>query len=197
MKKFFKEYSYNIFRLFLNQFAIALFGIALAFACGRAENMTLRLWTSIFAVLFYLFLLYASMWEVGAKDGIRARARGEKYCLWRGFVMSLCANGLNILLALCILPGAFVDGAVKGFSSACQLIALLLEGMYLGLLATPVMGAPLNTYPWMYFVIVLPAVLVTGGAYILGLHDWHATNILIPKNKDVKNNGRPERKKNK
>ena len=157
--------------------------------------MTLRLWTSIFAVLFYLFLLYASMWEVGAKDGIRARAKGEKYGLWRGFAMSACANALNILLALCILPGAFVEGAVKGFSATCQLIALLAEGMYLGILATPVMGAPLNTYPWMYFVIILPAVLVTGAAYILGCYDLHATNILIQKNKDVKNNGRPERKK--
>ena len=35
------------------------------------------------------------------------------------------------------------------------------------------------------------AVVVSGIAYVLGSYNLHATNILIPKNKDVKNNGRP------
>ena len=43
-----------------------------------------------------------------------------------------------------------------------------------------------------YFVITLPAILVSGLAYITGSSNLHATNILIPKNKDVKNNGRPK-----
>jgi hypothetical protein len=43
-----------------------------------------------------------------------------------------------------------------------------------------------------YFLIVLPAILVAGVAYILGSYNLHFTNILIAKNKDVKNNGRPE-----
>jgi len=33
---------------------------------------------------------------------------------------------------------------------------------------------------------------VCGFAYILGSYQLHATNLLIAKNKDVKNNGRPE-----
>ena len=37
MKDFFKKYSYTIFKLFLNQFAIALFGVGLAFATTKAD----------------------------------------------------------------------------------------------------------------------------------------------------------------
>ena len=57
MKAFFTRYASVIGRLFLNQFAIALFGIALAFACGRAGNLTLQRLYSAGAVHCYLFLL--------------------------------------------------------------------------------------------------------------------------------------------
>lgn len=191
MKAFFSKYGYNIFKLFLNQFAIALFGIALAVACGKAQNNTLQWVTSVFAVLFYLFLEYAAMWELGAKDGISAVARKTSPKLWRGAVISLCANVLNILLAILILPGAIAPGTkAQGFSSVVSVIALMIEGMYTGILAQPFRGLSLNQYAWVYFAIIVPAVLVSAGAYILGSYDLHLTNILIPKNKDVKDNGR-------
>ena len=190
MTSFLKKYSYIIVKLFLNQFAIALFGMALALACGKAGNNGLLVVTGIASVIFYLFLQYAVMWEVGAKDGISAVARKTSRGLWRGFVIALCANALNLLLALIILPRAF--GVAATASSVAQLIALVLQGMYMGLLAQPVGGAQLNTYVWPYFVIVIPAIVVAGVAYILGSYNLHATNILIPKNPDVKNNGRSE-----
>ena len=56
---FFKKYSYIIVKLFLNQFAISLFGIGLAFASSYSKNNTLLLVSSIFSVIFYLFLEYA------------------------------------------------------------------------------------------------------------------------------------------
>jgi hypothetical protein len=62
----------------------------------------------------------------------------------------------------------------------------------MGLLSCKVGGVALNTYIWPYFVIILPALLVGSVAYIIGNYGLHCTNILIPKNKDVKNNGRPE-----
>ena len=197
VKEFFKKYSYTVVKLFLNQFAIALFGIALAFAASYAQNVTLKLITGICSVLFYLFLLYAHMWEVGAKDGISAVARGTSRGLWRGFVIGLCANAINLLLAFLILPGAFAaqGTAIKGASGVFSLIAMLLEGMYIGILSLDLNGLALNGYAWVYFAIVVPAVVICGVAYIFGSYNIHATNILIPKNKDVKNNGRPERKK--
>lgn len=194
MKEFFKKYSYTMVKLFLNQIAIALFGVALSFACAYAGNDTLVWVVGIFTVLFYLFLQYAVMWEVGAKDGITATARKTGRKLWRGPVIALFGNSVNLLLALMILPGAFakVGGGLYSFSAICKSVALMVEGMYMGILSVPFGGAQLHDFVWPYFVILLPALLVCSVAYILGSYNIHATNILIQKNKDVKNNGRPE-----
>lgn len=188
---FFKKYSYIIVKLFLNQFAISLFGVALSFACSRANNNALLLVTSIFAVLFYLFLQYAVMWEVGAKDGITATARHTSRGLWRGFAIAGCANALNILAALLVMTKIFTGGH-NPVSAVGQFIAMILQGMYQGILSQPVGAAQLHDFVWAYFLLVVPAVLVCGVSYIIGNYNLHATNILIPKNKDVKNNGRPE-----
>ena len=194
MKDFFKKYSYTIVKLFVNQFAIALFGLGMAFASGYGDHNKLKIATGIGAIVFYLFLLYAHMWEVGAKDGITAEAKGTSRGLWRGFAIGLLANAINLLLALLILPGAFapMGSALKGVSSVFSIVALLLEGMYIAILSLPLGGLALNAYAWVYFVIPLPAILVSGLAYIIGSYNLHATNILIPKNKDVKGNGRPK-----
>lgn len=188
---FFKKYSYIIVKLFLNQFAISLFGIGLAFASSYAKNNGLLLVTSIFSVIFYLFLEYAIMWEVGAKDGITAKARHTSRGLWRGFVLSVCANAINIIAAILITTKAFVamNNAAAGIG---YIFSVALQGMYLGILSYPFGGGKLIDFWWMYFLIIIPAILVTGLAYIIGNFGWHATNILIPKNKDVKNNGRPK-----
>ena len=194
MKEFFKKYSYTMVKLFVNQVAIALFGVGMAFASGYGGGTTLKIVTGIGSIVFYLFLLYAHMWEVGAKDGISAEARGTSRGLWRGFVIGLCANAVNLLLAFLILPGAFapMKSALRGVGAAFSVAALLLEGMYIAILSLPLGGIPLNQYAWVYFAITVPAILVCGVAYIIGSYNLHATNILIPKNKDVKNNGRPE-----
>ena len=51
MKKFLEKYSYQCVTLFVNQIAIALFAISLAFAAGMAKNDTLKIVTSIFLML--------------------------------------------------------------------------------------------------------------------------------------------------
>lgn len=194
MKAFFKRYSYTVIKLFLNQIAIALFGVGLAFACARTGKNTLLLVSSIFSVLFYLFLQYAVIWEVGAKDGISALAKGERRNLWRGFAIAVLANSLNILLAfLCLLRDfASTGSGLQKAGGIFRAIALMLEGMYQGILAMPFRALQLHDFAWVYFAIVVPAVLVISVSYIIGSYNLHLTNILIPKNKDVKNNGRPE-----
>ncbi len=187
---FLKKYSYTVVKLFLNQFAIALFGVSLAFACGQAGREKLLLWTSVFSVLFYLFLQYAVIWEIGAKDGISATARKQSRGLWRGFLLGALANLPNLLLGLIILLQVFI-GANR-VSAVAQFIALMLQGMYQGILTQTVGGVQLHTLPWMFLLITIPSILVIGLGYIVGNYNLHATNILIPKNKDVKNNGRPK-----
>ena len=192
MGEFFKKHSYTIVKLFVTQFAIALFGIGLWCAAMMMKNDTVKIVASVGAIAFYLFLLYAHVWEIGAKEGITAEARHQPRKLMTGFYMGLTANSLNLVLALMMLPEYFFAG-YRQVSGMAKTVSMFLHGMYTGLITTLNIGTtPLNQLAWVYFVITVPAILVTGLAYIFGSYNWHLTNILIPKNTDVKNNGRPE-----
>lgn len=54
--KFIKENSYNMFKMFLDQIAMTVFGTMLSFATLKNEGLLLA--SSIFSILFYLMLLY-------------------------------------------------------------------------------------------------------------------------------------------
>lgn len=174
MKAFFERYSYNTVKMFVNQIALALFGLAVATGAGATQNVALRTWSSVFAVVFYLCLLYCVAWEIGAKDRISVDSKTIKKNLWTGVIVSLIANSINILLALLFLiaqiPGLNLLGA------AVAPIMLLIEGMYTGLLALHVGGAPLNSYWWTYFLIILPALVTSGIGYFLGFKEFRIFN---------------------
>ena len=70
MKRFFERYSYQSVVLFLNQIAIAIFGLVLALAAGMAKNEVLKIVTSSFSIAFFLFLQYGTAWKVGAEDRV-------------------------------------------------------------------------------------------------------------------------------
>ena len=111
MKEFFKRYSYDVVRLFINQVVIGLFGLVLALASGMAENETLRVVTSAFAVVFFLFMQFASAWRIGAEDRMTIDLGKKKLDLSVPFKVWLLANSLNLLLALLIALGMrFGDG---------------------------------------------------------------------------------------
>ena len=186
---FFKKYSYTAIKLFLNQFAISLFGVALAFVCIKGQRDQLLVITSVFSILFYLFLQYAVIWEVGAKDGISAIARGTSRGLGRGFLIALLTNSVNLLCALIVLTEYLGAKGLGGLARGIILIGT--EGMYMGVLKQ----VPTALLPLMFFLITIPSFIVIGVGYIIGNYNLHATNILIPKNKDVKNNGRSTKEK--
>jgi hypothetical protein len=79
------------------------------------------------------------------------------------------------LLAQLIETGVFSKiGAVCGF------LAMTLEGMYTGVLSNHVGGVPLNAYSFIYFLLPLPAMLICGLAYYLGLKDIKFTTLFDP-----------------
>ena len=101
MKSFFRQYSYSIIKMFVNQFAISIFGIVLAMATLAANNTVLTWIVSIFSIVFYLFLIYTMTWEIGAKDRISVDVGKMVYKPFIGFWMALVANIPNLLIALC------------------------------------------------------------------------------------------------
>ena len=175
-------------KMFLNQFATAIFGFSLVLAAGMAQNPTLRNVTSICAILFYLFLLYTMTWDIGFRDKVSVETGKKPENVFTGALISLGANSLNFLLAIFImlanlLPQSFLSN-IGGISVSA---ALWLEGMYTGLLAVKLFGAALSSYWFVYFLLPIPAVLTCFVAYNMGIHDFKLKMLFSSKRPDTAN----------
>ena len=179
-----QKHSYSAVRLFVNQIAISIFGLVLAIACGKVENETLKIVASVGAILFYLFLIYAAMWEVGSKDKFGIENGKIKSLPLTGLYIALIANTLNIILAVIITISSFAPdgGTLHAVGAISSVIALFIEGMYTGLLSVDLNGIPLNDYWLSYFIIIIPSLAVSALAYWCGVKGYHFSKILIPEN---------------
>lgn len=182
MKTFLEKYSYESVHLLLNQVAIGIFGLMLALASGMAENDGLRTGTSIFAILFFLFLQFAAVWRVGADDRVSIDLGKKRADMSIPFKMWLLANSLNLLLALLVSLGLwFPDvAALSSIGGVAAVIKYIIEGMYTGVLAINVGGSPLNSYWFMHFITPLPALAVVYASYICGLKNISFGGLFSP-----------------
>ena len=195
---FFKKYSYTVVKLIVNQFAISILGNVLAIACGMAKNYTLMLVTSIFAVLFYVFLNYSALWEIGYKE-IPSIATGR---LARrplaGLYMSLLAAIPNVLLAVLVTLGNLLSD-IKFFSTLggiTAMVAIWLEGMYTGILSfIKIDGHAANSYWISYFIIIIPGLIAGWLGYYFGIRNFHLTRILIAETPEEAEKKRVEKEK--
>ncbi len=196
MKEFFKSRSYDMVKMFLNQFATSIFGFVLFLAAEKAQNTVLRNVTSIFAVLFYLFLLYTMTWELGFRDKVSVESGRKKSQPLTGGLISLVANLPNFLFAGCILLAQFTEGGfLNKLGTVAKTAGYILEGMYTGVMANAVGGTVLYNRWWMWFLIPLPAILVCTVAYLLGIRDIKFTsyfNVQYPESDREKK--RPKKK---
>ena len=181
MNDFFKRYSYDSVCLFLNQLAIGLFGSMLALAAGMAENVALRIVTSVFAIVFFLFLQFSSTWKVGAEDRVAIDLGKRRRDLSVPVKMWLLANSLNLLLAFLMALGFLTDVAVlDSIGGFVTWIKLILDGMYTGVLAIHVGGAPLNSYWFMHFLTAIPSLIVIFASYLCGLNNISFGGLFSP-----------------
>ncbi len=194
MKKFFHDYSYSVIKMLVNQIAIAIFGTSLAFATTHAHLDssgfdTFTLIVSIFAILFYLFLIYTLTWEIGAKDRISVDVGKKPYRPHLGLLLSFLANIPNLIFAaLYFIASVFNLGELMFFVS---LIATLLQGMYFGTMITLKLpfGAggtyvALNTLWPTFFIIIIPALLTCWLAYYLGHKNFKISSLFVPEKKN-------------
>lgn len=178
MVNFLRDNSYHIFKMFVNQLGMTMFGLALSMA--TAQNDTFFFASSIFAVIFYLVLLYTMTWDIGYGEKIRIDAKRLDYKPLKGLVISFCANIVNIVLGILITVGYYgasaysvseagirfpsaPDSMVNVFGTA-KTIATILEGMYAGIINRFFLNSP-----WIYIVIAIPAMLTCTVAYIMGV----------------------------
>ena len=170
MLLFIKKHSYDMVKMLINQLAISIFGNALALATGETQQ-GLRIITSVFSVLFYLFLIYVMMWDMGAKDAHHLERQDVGYTKLAGLYISLCASILNFVFAILVTLGTLIS-AMGNVGGVAKLLALLFEGMFTGLLAITVNGTPLNNLWWIFFLLPLPLILTATIAYIAGIKNF-------------------------
>ncbi len=194
MKEFFGRYSYKIVKMFVTQIAIGLFGAVLSFAVMDIGDMFLTV-TSIFSILFYLFLVYTTAWEIGAADRISIDVKKLKRRPYRGFILAFIANVPQIIVAsvytVCMLIGRGAAGLVTNIAAVLKVVMFFINGMFAGLLSTITIGTRIDNvgnivpnelfnFSWAYFIIIIPAVLTGGLAYWLGTKNAKLTTLMDP-----------------
>ena len=196
---FFKKNSYTIVKLFITQLAISILGNVLAIACGMAKYDTLKLVTSIFAVLFFVFLNYSALWEIGYKQIPSIEAGRTPRVPLTGLIMALWVSVPNFLLAVLVMLGNLLNGI--GFFSTLGAIAAMLaiwiEGMYTGILSFIKINAhPANSYWISYFIIIIPGLLAGWLGYYFGISNLHLTRINIEETPEEAERKRESKGKN-
>lgn len=166
----YKKQGYQVVRLGLYQFGMTLFGLVVSMATRDPENIRspLFLCSGAFSALFYLYLIYSLVYELGQKDGIKIEAGKKEYKPLTGLWLALAANALNILLGILSFVGKIIFDA-NGAMWAGQLygvanaIAKFIQGMYVALL-TLIMDAS-----YANLLTPIPGIIVCTFGYILGV----------------------------
>lgn len=187
--KVFKENSYDIVRLYVNQLGIMIFSMLLYTAVGAIQNDSLStmlsILVSIFSICFYLVLIYYVMWELGAKDKIRIDGGRMEPSKYKGLLMGVFANIPNFVLGILtsVLLAIFLACGSDIVYAAFLIINTVMRfhaSMYLGVITAIVpSGLSAGAIDYVEFLIeailftVIPAVsfLTAHLAYTLGSKD--------------------------
>ncbi len=185
--KFFKENSYDIVRLFINQVGITIFSLILYTAVGMVDlesgtKLTINVLLSVFAILFYFALLYTVAWDWGAKDKIRIDGGRMEPVKLKGVKMAFFANIPNFILTfICVITFAiyliFDSEASYTVSIVFNTIVRLLMSMYLGILQGIFSALRANTDMFYfaqsigYFVMPVFAIAATHIGYYFGTQE--------------------------
>lgn len=106
MLKFLKENSYNIVRLFLSQIALAVFGLVMTIFT-QGMNDTIYLTVGVFCIVFYVYLIYIIVHDLGSKDKPAVDAGRAKPDYLKGLWLGLCANIVNIICGIMVFAFSF------------------------------------------------------------------------------------------
>lgn len=192
MKDFFHKYSYSMIKMLLTQIVISIFGLMLSMATVSASS-AIAIAVSVFAILFYLFLIYTLVWEIGAKDKISVDVGKKQYKRFTGLWMGLVANIPNIVLAVILaVSQPFVAKSAEGQElnglGIVSVIANVLQGMYFGAISAIKLptGKFLSDMWWTYFLIIVPAVVISFLAYYLGHRNFRFFGCFANKKNNTK-----------
>ncbi len=135
--KFIKENSHRIFRVLINQVGMVIFSLVVtltALSMGEGYREPMALVASIFAILFYLFLVFYSMREEGTRDSVKIEGGRLSYDRFFGLKIGLLAAVPNLFFVFLMALGLIIGEAGLGLFSTGYLITTFVQSMYSGLL---------------------------------------------------------------
>lgn len=193
---FFKKHTQLIGRLFVNQVGMTIFGLVLSMAAQSKK--AILLWISIFAVCFYLCLIYSVMWEEGAKDAIRVE-QGRKRKDFFFPVKAACMASVPNFFAAVLMLFAFLFGYAfasfgwaQSFYAVMHIIVGLFQAMYVGIFSAILAPLAGNTVLYagvgvlLYVVSSFPMILMSAFAYTLGFRNKRIFGFRLPGKKNGK-----------
>ncbi len=170
IKEFFSENGYIAVKMLIVHIAISIFGLMLFLPFDEVKTSpTERLFCGllgVFSVLFYFFMIYDKIWDVGAKDAIRISGGKSAADPWKGFLIGLVASIPDFILCYTYVffwyfqsyEWAASPGVIFSF------IAVLWEGMFMGLTAW--IKAPV-----VFAIAPFCTIIFSGFSYFLGTKD--------------------------
>lgn len=176
-KEFWSNYSYSSARIFIDQIAIAIFGVAVALGTasaaptiGEKTATILTVVSSVFAILFFLFMVAELCFRQGAEDREKNENGSRTKNNFIGLYMGLLANVPNFVLILGYTVFSYIPATAGSASGFFGLATKLLMGEYLGLFSLKPAGAMLSSIPPMYFIAIIPCLLASFLGYYLGVN---------------------------
>ena len=183
--KFFKENSYDIVKLLLNQIGIAIFSLAVYVAPSADDGSffaKFAVYLSLLAVVFYFVLIYITAWDFGIKDKMRYESGKIQLTKNKGLKLGFFANIPNFVLAgiaivLMLIYLASGNEVLYSLFFTLNLFIRFTGAMFLGLIQGVFSFLKEKNdlyYLWQtvgYFVVPILTILVTHLGYELGRRD--------------------------
>lgn len=163
-------------KLIVNQIGMTMFGNVLYIAAsaagqkGEGIGTMLKIGTSIFAIGFYLVLLYFVGRDEGMKDAVKIDTGKMKNEPQKFIILSLTANILNIVVGIffavvgfIILSGAQTTQALSNAAYIGLWYFRIAEGMYTG-----VWIDLLSRNSFVPLLILIPSIIAPFLGYVIG-----------------------------
>lgn len=105
MITFFKKYNYDIFKVQMNQFCVALIAAVMTFF--SMGNDPLYLVTNLGCAILYIYIMYTMFYELGKNDKPAIDAGRAEFRFSKGVGISLLGNTICIVCAIMVAVFSF------------------------------------------------------------------------------------------
>ena len=184
--KFLKDNSYDIVKQLINQIGISIFAMIMYTAVSLIADI--KLYLSIFAILFYAGLIFTAAKDMGAQDKLKVDSGKIDRNGFKGALIALFANVPNILLILLsiLFMGIHLSSGAEwayNVNLVVNLFLRLFSAMYIGVLTAifpaevadgiiTLAGKEAYLYQSIgYLVCILIPIIASSVGYYLGLNN--------------------------